>query len=100
MKTIRYLIMAMLFAAPVAAFSAGDDAMKLEKMIHDMEAHWQQVTNEKDDKRRQAMLEEHAKMMKDVEEATGKMSHSGHGMMHNHSANILDMHRTMMGSMK
>lgn len=100
MKAIRYLTLGMILAGSPVAFSADNDAMNLEKMLHDMDAHWQQVISEKDVKRRQAMLSEHEKMMKDVEATTDGMSHGSHGMMHQHSTNILEMHRAMMGSVK
>jgi len=49
MKAIKYLTLAMLLTGSATVFSAEGDAASIEKMLGDMEAHWQQVISERDE---------------------------------------------------
>ncbi len=74
------------------ALSAAEpaDTVTLEQMEH----HWQQVISEADPEKRRLLLEEHRKMMEQMQSMHGMGMGGNHRMMHG-----MDMHRTMMDMM-
>lgn len=78
------------------------DKKRSEKMIVQMERHWQKVIAEKDSIKREKLIAEHKKMMDEINQSMGLNQHhhmpghySHHGLM-----NTMEMHNHMMKMME
>ena len=92
---LRVMILTGIVSISATAIAESDD-MK----VMNMEQHWQQLINEKDQKRRQEMLMEHRHMMGEMDkEVAGRGMGMGKGHHHN-MMNTVDMHRSMMDMME
>lgn len=98
-----FLLGVMSLAGPLAA--TADEA---DDYMARMEKHWQNTMETQDPQRRQAMLAEHAEMMKQgqmlIDREQSQAGHMGMGGMNHHGhymdlQNTIDLHRHMMDMM-
>jgi len=97
MDKFKGLLFLVALGVPVISFSASNSSPNVDKMLHDMELHWQQVIAEKNPSKRQRMIKDHANMMMDIKGIKKSLSSEQRKATHHH--NVLEMHHMMMETM-